>query len=300
MAKEKLSSGDRHPEGRLIVSRQTKASGDGVRTADGPAANLALEEALFLRNESGFVLRIWENSESVIIGRAQLARFETDVDYCQANAVPIVRRFTAGGAVYNGPGNLNWSLFISRAFDSGPRLRYVSDPHAIFRSASKPLLAALATLGVDARLDPPNSILTGGGKVSGMAAYVSRTGMLCHGTLLVAADLGRLKALTTPSPGVLERKYTRSRDVRTANVGVDIDSFIHGFVGAVADESRLEFSEATPDEHEVALSRELLATRYSNASWNLGDPFVSSDGHARTVGGDTNAEDGRSSGGGGG
>jgi lipoate---protein ligase len=281
-------------EGRLIVSRQAKTAGDG-RVTDGPAANLALEEALFLRNVRGFVVRIWENGESVIIGRAQLARFETDIEYCQANAVPIVRRFTAGGAVYNGPGNLNWSLFISRALDSGPQLRYLSDPHAIFRSASKPLLAALATLGVDARLDPPNSILTEGGKVSGMAAYVSRTGILCHGTLLVAADLGRVKALTTPSPDILERRYTRSRDVRTANVGVDIDSFIHSFVGAVADESRLEFNEAAPDEQEMGLSRELLATRYSDASWNLGDPFGSSDGHARAVsGGGTNDEDRRS------
>ena len=59
-----------------------------------PYSNLALEEALFLRNE-GLTLRIWENGESVIIGRAQLARFETDVEYCKRNGIPIVRRFTS-------------------------------------------------------------------------------------------------------------------------------------------------------------------------------------------------------------
>jgi lipoate-protein ligase A len=237
-----------------------------------PAANLALEEALFLRNE-GFVARVWENKESVIIGRAQLARFETDVGYCQANAIPVVRRFTAGGAVYNGPGNVNWSLFVSRAVDSGP-LRYNSSPHAIFRGASLPLLSALDACGVRAKLDPPNRILTEGGKVSGMAAYVSRKGFICHGTLLVGADLERVKALTTPSPEAIARRYTRSRDVKTANAALDVDSFIHTFVGTLADETKLTMEKGSPDEQERELTRELLATRYGDEAWNLGDPFA--------------------------
>ena len=102
----------------------------------------------------------------------------------RTQGIPIVRRFTAGGTVYNGPGNLNWSLFVAKGLGSGT-LRYESSPHAIFRSASRPLLSALAASGVDAWLDPPNRILTKEGKISGMAAYVSRKGFLCHGTLLV-------------------------------------------------------------------------------------------------------------------
>jgi lipoate---protein ligase len=237
-----------------------------------PAANLALEEALFLLNE-GFIVRVWENKESVIIGRAQLARFETDVGYCQAHGIPIVRRFPAGGTVYNGPGNLNWSLFVARSVDSGS-LRYESSPHAIFRGASGPLLSALAASGVEAWLDPPNRVLTKEGKISGMAAYVSRKGLLCHGTLLVGADLKRVKALTTPSSEALERRYTRSRDVKTANAALDVDSFIHTFVRTLADETRLEMETGSPDERERALMRELLATRYGEEAWNLGDPFA--------------------------
>jgi len=237
-----------------------------------PAANLALEEALFLRNE-GFIARVWENSESVIIGRAQLASFETDVAYCKAHEIPILRRFTAGGTVYNGPGNLNWSLFVARGLGSGT-LRYESSPHEIFRSSSRPLLYALAASGVEAWLDPPNRVLTKEGKISGMAAYVSRRGFLCHGTLLVGADLGRVKALTTPSPEALERKYTRSRDVKTANAPLDVDSFIHTFVRTLADETRLAIETGSPDESERALADELLATRYRDEGWNLGDPFA--------------------------
>lgn len=251
-------------EGRVILPA-------GRGGEDDPAANLALEEAIFLSNES-FVARIWENRESVIIGRAQVARFETDLARCEAEGVPVVRRFTAGGAVYNGPGNLNWSLFVSRKMVSGA-LRYESSPRAIFRRASAPVLSSLGACGVDARLDPPNSLVTVEGKISGMAAYVSRNGLVCHGTLLVSADLARVKALTTPSPEKLERRYARSRDVRTANSLVAADSFIRTFVKTLADETKLTIARGRPDERERRLAEELLEAKYGDERWSLGDPF---------------------------
>jgi lipoate-protein ligase A len=252
--------------GRVMLPR------GGFKSELEPTSNLALEEALFLKNE-GVMLRVWENKESVIIGRAQLAQFETDVGYCQAKGIPIVRRFTAGGAVYNGPGNINWSLFVGRNAGSGS-VRYDSSPHAIFRTASRLLLLALSESGVEAQLDPPNRILTTDGKISGMAAYVSRKGFLCHGTLLVGADLSRVKALTTPSARGAARKYTRSRDMKTANVALDVDLFIRTFVGTLAEETKLAMREARPDANELGLMRELMAIRYGHAAWSLEDPFA--------------------------
>ncbi len=259
--------------GRIIVPRKG-------RRLD-PPSNLALEEALFRLNE-GLIVRVWENSESVIIGRAQLAGFETDVDYCKSHGVPIVRRFTAGGTVYNGPGNLNWSIFVARGVGARA-LGYESEPHAIFRKASKPLLATLSSLGVDAWLDPPNRILTKDGKISGMAAYVSKDGFLCHGTLLVGADLWRVRALTTPSTESLERRYTRSRDMKTANAEVDLDSFIRTFVRTLGDETGLALESGAADEGEMALMEDLLATRYASDAWNLGDPFAANDDGSAAV-----------------
>lgn len=250
----------------------------GGKGQDDPAANLAMEEAIFLTIE-GFVARVWENRESVIIGRAQIARFETDLALCEAGGVPVVRRFTAGGAVYNGPGNLNWSLFVPRSMQSGA-LRYESSPHAVFRRASAPVIAALGECGVEARLDPPNRIVTSEGKISGMAAYVSRAGFLCHGTLLVAADLSRVKALTTPSPERLERRYARSRDVRTANSHVAVDSFIRTFVRTLADETKLTMVVGEPGERERRLADQLVSAKYGGERWTFGDPFQWSEGAA--------------------
>jgi len=235
-----------------------------------PAANLSLEEAIFLRND-GVTVRFWTNDESVIIGRAQLARYETDVEYCSENRIPIVRRFTAGGAVYNGPGNINWSIFLARGAEAG-RLGYTKDPARIFAAFSAPLLRALREMGVDARLDPPNRIVTPEGKVSGMAAYVSKDGLLCHGTLLLDADLGRVRRLTSPVPQAIERRYTRSRDVRTVNTGIDADSFVRTFVRAFEEETGLVLEWAQPSEAEESAAGELLR-KYGDPNWNLGDPF---------------------------
>lgn len=215
---------------------------------------------------------MWENCESVIIGRAQLAAYETDLAYCQKNGIPVVRRFTAGGAVYNGPGNLNWSIFVAREATSGS-LRYVSAPLAIFRMAAGPVKSALNSSGVDAMFEPPNTIVTDEGKISGMAAYVSKDGFVCHGTLLLGANLERLKALTTPHPGPLRRRYTRSRDVRTANASVKVDSFIRTFLATLAEEGKMAIEKGSPDRIELELSEELVAARYGDAGWNLGDPF---------------------------
>jgi len=247
----------------------TRPGGDEALDA---RANFALEEALFLKNR-GLLLRVWENQESVIIGRAQLAQFETDLPYCEAEGIPVVRRFTAGGAVYNGPGNLNWSVFVAKGVEEG-KVRYLRGPMEIFRTASVPVVSALAAMGVKARLEPPNSIVNDRGKISGMAAYVSKDGFLCHGTLLVDADLDRVKRLTTPSPQPLERRYTRSRDVRTANTKVGADSFIRTFVSKLGDVAGMHLDDSGPDDEETALAEELLASKYSKDSWNLGDPFA--------------------------
>ena len=246
-----------------------------------PAANLSLEEAIFLENR-GVTLRFWSNEESVIIGRAQLAKYETDLAFCKENGIAVVRRFTAGGAVYNGRGNINWSIFLAREAEARG-LGYVKDPSEIFRRFSRPLLVALRELGVDAELEPPNRIVTPEGKVSGMAAYVSKDGLLCHGTLLLDADLERVRRVTSPSREQLERRYTRSRDTRTVNTGLEVGSLVRTFIRVFEEEAGLELAEARPSEAEGETAGRLLS-KYTDPTWNLGDPFEARPGGSGSLG----------------
>lgn len=238
--------------------------------AEGTQANLALEEAL-LRGNDGLLLRLWGNERSVIIGRAQLARFETDVERCAREEIPIVRRVTAGGAIYNGSGNINWSLFVGREFKGGG-IRYTWGVREVFRMAADVVVEAAAACGVKTWLDAPNRILSAEGKVSGMAAYLSRGGLLCHGTLLLDADLEEAAALTQPSGVELERRYTRSRAMKVANTGIGSDAFIASMRSVVEGEIGEEIKPQRPTDSERRMAESLLP-KYNDPVWNLGDPF---------------------------
>jgi lipoate---protein ligase len=233
-------------------------------------SNLALEEAILRENRS-LVLRLWTNQRSVVLGRAQLARYETNLEYCSSAGIPVVRRITAGGTVYHGPGNVNWSLFVGRGFSAGD-IRYIWGVGELFGMAASLVTTASEKCGVRTWLDEPNRILSEGGKVSGMAAYVSRDGVLCHGTFLLAADLEEAKKLTEPTRVSLARRYTRSRPMKMANTGIELSSFIAAMRDAAAEKTGRELDTDQPKDGELRLM-ESLVPKYRSAAWNLGDPF---------------------------
>ena len=53
-----------------------------------------------------------------------------------------------------------------------------------------------------------------------MAAYISKDGLLCHGTFLLDADLEEARRLTEPAASAGE-KIHRSRSDRMANTGIE-------------------------------------------------------------------------------
>lgn len=239
-------------------------------TLQDPYSNVALEEALF-RHLRGPVLRIWDNQKSVIIGRAQLAELEADLELCKERAAPVVRRFTAGGAVYHGPGNVNWSFLEPRSAAEGEGR--VFDAKTVFLSFAAVVVGALADCSVDCIFEPPNRIVTAEGKISGMAAYMSGAGVICHGTLLISADLREVEALTKTSPAPADRRYPRSRGVRVANCGVDRARF----VDALAARGNLAYSAGDLTQEERSATIRLVKERYGREEWNLGDPFALDD-----------------------
>ncbi len=239
---------------------------------DDPYADFALEEAIF-RELNSTTIRVWQNRLSVIIGRAQLARLETDLDYCTEKKIPVVRRFTAGGAVYNGPGNLNWSFFIPSSFISDG-LAYTKNAGNIFRMVSSVVIEALRGCRVKSWFDPPNRIVNQEGKISGMAAYISKDALLCHGTLLAEADLDELRRLTTPVRKVAERRYARSNSMRVANTGVRCESFVQCMHEVLQENTGIRFESRRPYGKELDLAEILYGQRYGRDEWNLGDPFA--------------------------
>ena len=238
-------------------------------TLGNPFRNVAMEQALFEVSESP-LLRVWENQKSVVVGRAQLVEAETDVGYCEIHGIPIVRRFTAGGTVYNGPGNTNWT-FVAKKDAEGGGPRYSPDANAVFKEVALLVIGALAGCGVAAVFDPPNRILDREGrKVSGMAAYVSNRATICHGTLLRSADLSEAEKVSSVREGVVPGRYPRSRSAAMANCGIGRDEFVL----ALAQQIGATKGTGAVTTKEEARCEDFFVSRYSDPGWNLGDPFA--------------------------
>ena len=233
-------------------------------------SNLAAEEAMFRLNCTA-TLRVWDNQRSVVIGRAQLARFETDLEYCEKHQVPVVRRFTAGGAVYNGPGNVNWSFFVARSAGH-QRMRYSQEARDVFASFASIVQEALSDCSVACRFVPPNAIENSEGKISGMAADLSRDRVVCHGTLLLNADIEEVTKLTRPADLAVERRYPRSNFVKVANAGTDRRAFVLSLRKAAGIDGE---GDAMTEEERETIRR--LEPKYRSREWNLGDPFALDD-----------------------
>ncbi|MFB0543616.1 MAG: biotin/lipoate A/B protein ligase family protein [Candidatus Bathyarchaeia archaeon] len=191
---------------RLLVLRETD-----------PYRNVALEEVLLRAVEEGSspdTLRFWRNTRSAVIGWSQRPGEVLNLEKCLLFGVSVVRRFTGGGAVYQDLGNLNWTFICRR--DSAP-LRGVRGARRIFERFSSPVLEALRGLGVKAEFRAPNAICLGGGKVSGMAMYIKRRSILCHGTLLIDSDLYLLKLVLS----WLKDSVTNLNDEAPSRVSVE-------------------------------------------------------------------------------
>ena len=228
-----------------------------------PYSNLALEEGLFLESKVP-TLRVWENQKSVIIGRAQLAKYETDLEYCQSRSIPVVRRLSAGGAVFNGPGNLNWSFFVPR---NGAAPGPMGDAKSVFNTFAAIVNQALRKCGIGSEFVPPNTLVDDEGKICGMAAYLSKETVLCHGTLLIDADLEEVQMLTRPSATKIGKRYPRSRFAKVSNCQVKGSDFVSELAGSWAG---FEVGEWTPVEKKIWTR---LLGKYRSVEWNLGDPF---------------------------
>lgn len=163
-----------------------------------PCTNLAIEERLLEAVEVyGPSLMLWRNDPCVVIGRHQNPWVECDLRRMKSDGVRLVRRISGGGAVYHDGGNTNFSFLA-------PSEHYDQQRHFAV------VIAALASLGIDAHKTDRNDLRVGDRKISGNAFRHTRGRSLHHGTLLVSSDLDLLTAYLTPRAALIETKATAS------------------------------------------------------------------------------------------
>jgi lipoate-protein ligase A len=174
-----------------------------------PAYNLALEEYLLRHADPTheYVL-LYRNASSVVVGKHQNILEEVNWPYVREAGVKVVRRISGGGTVYHDTNNMNFS-FITR---------YDSHKVGNYPLFNAPVIAALNSLGVPAMANHRNDIIAEGKKISGNAQFSSTKMMMSHGTLLIEADLERLRQAIQPPIDKISSNGVKSYRSQVENI----------------------------------------------------------------------------------
>jgi lipoate-protein ligase A len=193
--------------------------------------NLAVEALLFETLGKGDrVLYLWQNRNTVVIGRHQNAWKECRVKQLEDEGGRLARRSSGGGAVFHDMGNLNFSFVLPReAYDVRRQLEVVR--------------RAVARFGIQARFTGRNDLVLegSGAKFSGNAFRFSGNTALHHGTIMVNVDMDRLDRYLAPDDGKLRAKGIDSVRARVANLAdinpdIAIPALTEALQAAFADE----------------------------------------------------------------
>ncbi|MCL2881038.1 MAG: lipoate--protein ligase [Treponema sp.] len=230
-----------------------------------PHYNLALEQFVFenLDTTESYIM-LWQNSNSIIVGRNQNTGAEINAAYVADHAISVVRRLSGGGAVYHDPGNLNFT-FITDFGANG-----IID----FAEFNDPVREALDSFGVPAELSGRNDMIVEGKKISGSAQYIRGKRILHHGTLLYDSDLDALSKALNVSEDKIKSKGIQSVQSRVTNIrpymktDMEMENFRETLKNYLCDYYSIkEYHLTAADETDVNRINE---QKYSQWSWNYG------------------------------
>lgn len=226
-----------------------------ITSGTDPYANLAAERCLFeFANENTAILYLWQNDNTIVIGKNQDVYSECRADEFKAQGGRIVRRMSGGGAVYHDLGNLNFSIITVKLNDS--EQKYLD---LILRMAEN--------LGIRAEFGGRNDVVCNGRKFSGSAVYDDGEKICRHGTVLVNTDIEKMTYYLTPEREKLNRhgvESVRSRVMNLSEVNpeITVDAVKKSFIEATG----AEMLDTEPD----ALSVKKYTELFGSEKWIYG------------------------------
>lgn len=231
-------------------------------TCTAPYRNLALEKYLMDHVQPGqCILYLWQNANTVVIGRNQCAADECRISELEADGGHLARRLSGGGAVYHDLGNLNFTFLARRADYDVARQTEV-------------ILRAVQALGVPAGRNGRNDLVADGQKFSGHAYYRSGDACYHHGTLMADVALDRLGRYLKPAPDKLKAKGMPSVRARVVNLtrycpGLTIPQLCHSLADAFGQAYGLPV-QPLPDDFVDEAALDALTQAFSGPAWLYG------------------------------
>lgn len=226
-----------------------------------PAYNLAFEEYVLENFCTDSIVILWQNENTVVVGRNQNALQEINREYVEKNEITVVRRMTGGGTVYHDLGNLNYS-FITDYNDEMSMEAFCA-----------PVCKALRKLGLNAESTGRNDITVDGKKVSGVAQRIYKNRILHHGCILFNTDTSVLSGALNADPDKFISKGVKSVSSRVANIQdlltdkINMDKFKYCVKMELIGEGAVMLGLPEAALQEVD---ELAEKKYRSWEWNYG------------------------------
>lgn len=226
-----------------------------------PAYNLGLEE--YLIEQAGDVLYLWQNNNTIVIGRNQNPYKECNIKKIKEDNINLVRRRSGGGAVFHDLGNLNFTI-ISKKNENNIEIN--------FKLVNK----VLSCEGIESVFNGRNDLHVEGKKISGNAFYEENNIFCHHGTLLIDVDMNKLSSYLTASKLKLESKGIKSVRSRVVNLkeikeDIKLDSIIANFIKVYKDNEDIEV--VYYDEDKINANNDIMekVKRYKSRDWIYGE-----------------------------
>lgn len=155
-----------------------------------PLYNLALEEYVFKHLDiKEDILLIWQNRDSVVIGKDQNPFRDVNFPYIHSNKIPIFRRLTGGETIFHDLGTINYSFIVKNTKENKNNYNIFLDPIVDF----------LIELGVSSSIDSLGDLCFDGLRMSLNTQTFNHNRLIHHGVLFFNTNLEKLDlVLDTP------------------------------------------------------------------------------------------------------
>jgi lipoate---protein ligase len=227
-----------------------------------PASNLACDEALLELCESSAedgLLRVWEpGNYFVVVGYSNKIVSEVNVTACEAEGIPIFRRFSGGGTVLQGPGCLNYSLAVKNERMGVPA--DLTDSYQFVLARHMKL--CLSNLSQAVQIQGISDLALDERKFSGNAQHRKRLCSLFHGTFLLGFDIPLIERYLRVPSKQPDYRHGRSHEAFLCNLSITPDDARRALKQAWGAYETL---------HEIPVDRikALVRERYSRNEWNF-------------------------------